>query len=139
MTLKPHDRIRVIPLSSQPCLFVYGTLKSSFSNRYARRLRREAKFMGPARMPGRLYSLSRYPGMRPPRDSADLVTGELYRLLQPARTLAVLDEWEENYRRQLRRATLDSGRVFPAWVYVFRISLPEHRRVPSGEWANPAN
>ena len=139
MSPKPHDRIRVIPLSSQPYLFVYGTLKSTFSNRYARRLRREAKFTGPARMPGRLYRLRNYPGMRPPRDSADLVTGELYRLRQPARTLAVLDEWEENYRRELRRARLDSGRVFRAWVYVYRIPLPEHRRVPSGEWASPAN
>src|SRR5207253_3097775 len=129
------DRIRVIPLSSQPYLFVYGTLKSTFSNRYARQLRREAKFMGPARMPGRLYRLNGYPGMRPPRDSADLVTGELYRLQQPAQTLAVLDAWEENYRRELRRARLDSGEGFLAWVYVYRVSLPESRRVRSGEWA----
>jgi gamma-glutamylcyclotransferase (GGCT)/AIG2-like uncharacterized protein YtfP len=136
MTRKPHDRIRVIPLSSQPYLFVYGTLKSNFSNRYARQLRREAKFIGPARMRGRLYRIRRYPGMRPPRDSADLVTGELYRLRQPARTLAVLDAWEANYRRELRRARLDSGRAFQAWVYVYRVPLGQSRRVATGEWAS---
>ena len=121
-------------MSSQPYLFVYGTLTSGFSNRYARRLRREAKYMGLARMPGRLYRLRGYPGMRPPRDSTDFVTGELYRLRLPARTLAVLDEWEETYRRELHRATLDSGEAFQAWVYVYRVPLPERRRVPSGEW-----
>ena len=121
-------------MSSQPYLFVYGTLKSTFSNRYARQLRHEAKLMGLARMPGRMYRVRWYPGMRPPRNSVDFVTGELYRLRQPARTLAVLDEWEENYRRELCRARLDSGRTIQAWVYMYRIPLADSRRVASGEW-----
>ena len=93
-------------MSSQPYLFVYGTLKSTFRNRYARRLRREALLAGQATMPGRLYRIRWYPGMRPPRVSADVVTGELYRLRQPAKVLEVLDEYEDDYRRELHRATL---------------------------------
>jgi gamma-glutamylcyclotransferase (GGCT)/AIG2-like uncharacterized protein YtfP len=115
-------------------LFVYGTLKSSFRNRYARRLRREAKLLGLARMPGRLYRIRWYPGMRPPRDPNDLVTGQLYKLRQPSKTLAILDEWEERYARELHRATLENGQEFRAWVYIYRQPLPEDRHVVSGEW-----
>jgi len=115
-------------------LFVYGTLKSTFRNRYARRLRREALLAGRATMPGRLYRIRWYPGMRPPRVSADVVTGELYRLRQPAKTLEVLDEYEDDYRRELRRATLETGQSFPAWVYIYRHRRPEDRYIASGEW-----
>jgi len=121
-------------LSSQPYLFVYGTLKSTFRNPYARRLRREALLVGRATMPGRLYRVRWYPGMRPPRDSGDRVTGELYRLRQPSKMLAVLDEYEDGYRRELRNATLASGRIHQCWVYMYRLPMLERRRVSSGEW-----
>jgi gamma-glutamylcyclotransferase (GGCT)/AIG2-like uncharacterized protein YtfP len=90
--------------------------------------------LGPARMPGRLYRIRCYPGMRPPLGSEDTVRGELYRLRQPSKTLKVLDEYEEGYRRELRRATLESGPAFRAWVYVYRIRLSEDRRLLSGHW-----
>ena len=54
-----------------------------------------------------------YPGMRPARDPKDLITGELYELHQPSKTLEVLDEWEEEYDRQLHPATLDNGQEVP--------------------------
>jgi gamma-glutamylcyclotransferase (GGCT)/AIG2-like uncharacterized protein YtfP len=62
------------------------------------------------------------------------VRGELFKLRQPSKTLKVLDEWEEQYRRELHRATLQSGQVFPAWVFMYRQCLPEDRYVASGEW-----
>jgi gamma-glutamylcyclotransferase (GGCT)/AIG2-like uncharacterized protein YtfP len=115
-------------------LFVYGTLKSGFLNPYAQRLRREAKLLGRAQMPGRLYRVRWYPGMLPPRGSEDLVRGELYKLRQPSKTLKALDEYEEEYARELHRATLESGKSFQAWVYMYRQRLPEDRFVVSGEW-----
>jgi gamma-glutamylcyclotransferase (GGCT)/AIG2-like uncharacterized protein YtfP len=121
-------------VSSHPYLFVYGTLKSSFENPYAQQLRHQATLLGRARMPGRLYRISWYPGMRPPSDPNDLITGELYELNQPEKTLAVLDEWEEDYDRELHPAALANGQEFPAWVYVYRQSLPEDRYIASGEW-----
>jgi len=76
--------------------------------------------------------------MRPPRDPKDLITGELYELYQPSKTLEVLDEWEEEYDRELHRATLEksgeNGQEFPALVYVYRQHLPEDRYIVSGEW-----
>ena len=125
-------------MSSQPYLFVYGTLKSAFRNRYARRLRREGRLAGLATMPGRLYRVRWYPGMRASRRSGDVVTGELYRLRQPSKTLAVLDEYEDRYRRELHTATLASGQKRRCWVYIYRVPLLESRRVASGEWLRPA-
>ena len=121
-------------MSSHPYLFVYGTLKSGFANRYARRLRREARLLGSAHMPGRLYRVRRYPGMRPARGPQDFVRGELYKLRQPSNTLKVLDEYEEHYARELHRAILETGRAFQAWVYVYRRCLAEDRYLVSGEW-----
>jgi len=117
-------------------LFVYGTLKSGFGNRYARRLRREARLLGRAHVPGRLYRIRWYPGMRPAQAPEDLVTGELFKLHQPSKTLKVLDEWEEphHYRRELHRATLENGQTLRAWVYMYRQPRPEHCFVVSGEW-----
>ncbi len=85
-------------------------------------------------MPGRLYRLRWYPGMRPARGPEDTVIGELYKLRQPFNTLKALDEYEERYRRELHRATLDSGQAIRAWVYIYRRRLPEDRYVVSGEW-----
>jgi gamma-glutamylcyclotransferase (GGCT)/AIG2-like uncharacterized protein YtfP len=123
-------------VSSRTYLFVYGTLKSGFRNRYARRLRREARLLGRAHMPGRLYRIHWYPGMRKPLDPKDLVTGELYRLLQPSKTLEALDgyEGEHHYRRELHRATLENGQQVRAWVYMYLQPRPEDCRVVSGEW-----
>ena len=124
-------------MSSRSYLFVYGTLKSSFENRFARRLRREAIFLGRAQMPGRLYRIRWYPGMRLSRDPADYVTGELYRLRQPKKTLGMLDEYEGKlYCRSLRRAALTTGAIFWAWVYLYQQRLPEDRYLASGEWSD---
>jgi gamma-glutamylcyclotransferase (GGCT)/AIG2-like uncharacterized protein YtfP len=121
-------------VSSCPYLFVYGTLKSSFQNRHARRLRREASLLGRVRMPGRMYRIRWYPGMRPARSPEELVTGELYKLRQPSKTLKALDEYEEHYRRELHTATFDTGEALQAWVYMYRRPRPEYSRVISGEW-----
>jgi len=123
-------------VSSYPYLFVYGTLKSNFRNRYARRLRREAQFLGRAEMPGRLYRVKWYPGLRPARQSEESVIGEVFHLRQPVPMLRTLDEYEgkHDYARELHTATLANGRRLRCWVYMYRIPLAERRRVASGEW-----
>ena len=123
-------------MSSHPYLFVYGTLKSNFRNRYARRVRREARLLGPARMPGRLYRVRWYPGMRPARRRDDVVQGEVFRLHKPEPMLAALDEYEGKhiYAREMRMATLATGRRLRCWVYMYRIPLAERRRVAAGVW-----
>jgi gamma-glutamylcyclotransferase (GGCT)/AIG2-like uncharacterized protein YtfP len=90
-------------------------------------------------MPGRLYRIRWYPGMRAARSADDLVSGELYRLRQSGNTLKILDDWEEQYDRELHRATLESGLQFKAWVYIYKKARPEHCFVVSGEWQSNAN
>jgi len=123
-------------VSSACFLFVYGTLQSSFTrNRFARRLKREGILLGKAKIPGRLYGLKRYPGLRPAQKEEDWVHGEVYRLPRPEATLAVLDAYEASaYRRVRRRVTLEDSRQIRCWVYLFSTPLPRHRRVVSGSW-----
>ena len=123
-------------MSSVRFLFVYGTLQSDFTrNRFARRLQREGILMGRAKIPGRLYGLKRYPGLRPAQNAQDWVYGEVYRLLRPAATLAVLDAYEDSaYRRVLRTVILEDSRQIRCWVYLFSTPLPRHRQIASGSW-----
>jgi gamma-glutamylcyclotransferase (GGCT)/AIG2-like uncharacterized protein YtfP len=126
-------------MSSDPYLFAYGTLQSSFTkNRYSRYLAQNADLIGRALMPGRLYGLRRYPGLRPPQSDDDWVAGEVYRLRRPVPTLQTLDAYEaSDYRRVRRLATLEDGHTARCWVYIFWKPLPRHRRVESGAWLAP--
>ncbi len=123
-------------MSSARFLFVYGTLQSGFRhNRYARLLRREAVFIGKARIPGHLYGLKPYPGLRPPQSPQDWVHGEVYRLLRPAETLGILDAYEASeYRRLLRTVALEDGRRIRCWVYLFSKPLARYLRLAQGRW-----
>ena len=105
-------------------LFVYGTLRSSFHNRYARALARNAELLGPARMQGRLYRVRIHRGMRRSRDPGDWVTGELHRIRNPA-VVPFLDEYEgPQFARVLGTAYLAGGAARRTWVYEYRPSAP---------------
>jgi gamma-glutamylcyclotransferase (GGCT)/AIG2-like uncharacterized protein YtfP len=123
-------------MSSGPYLFVYGTLQSSFTkNRFSRYLAQNGDLIGRALIPGRLYALTRYPGLRPPQSDEDWAAGEVYRLRCPVQTLQTLDAYEaSDYRRVRRLATLEDGRAVRCWVYMFWTPLPRHRRIASGTW-----
>ena len=103
-------------------LFVYGTLRSEFNNKYARLLRSQAELIGPATVPGSIYRVSHYPAYRPePRGE---VHGELYRLTDPETTLKALDEYEgEDFERVV---------IKDAWIYQYRHQPPEDSRILSG-------
>jgi gamma-glutamylcyclotransferase (GGCT)/AIG2-like uncharacterized protein YtfP len=98
-------------------LFVYGTLRSWYHNRYARMLRKNSVLLGPARMQGRLYRVRMYRAIRRSRDPVDQVTGELYRL-RDLSILSFLDEYEgPRFPRVLRTAHLEDGTSRVTWVY----------------------
>jgi gamma-glutamylcyclotransferase (GGCT)/AIG2-like uncharacterized protein YtfP len=108
-------------------LFVYGTLRSEFDNRYARLLRKEATLLGRASVPGSIYRIQHYPAFRPRPEGE--VQGELYRLDNPEATLAILDEYEgEDFERVL---------VQGAWLYQYKGDPPEDARIASGDFRAP--
>jgi gamma-glutamylcyclotransferase (GGCT)/AIG2-like uncharacterized protein YtfP len=131
-------------------LFVYGTLLTAAGHAMGARLRREARLLGAASMPGRLYSLGRYPGLVEAPDIQGLVQslvhGELYALNTPAVTLRWLDAYEgilphkpdrNPYARVERPVRLPSGETLSAWVYVYLRSVKARPEVPGGRWRPP--
>jgi len=104
----------------QPRLFVYGTLRRGFPNKYAALLQANARFLGNAGMRGRLHQFNCYPGAVPSDQPDDMVSGELYQLEDPA-ILPTLDEYEgPEFERILVKVLLDDGQVQETWVYIFR-------------------
>jgi len=95
-------------------------------------------FHGPAVIPGALFDLGDYPGLR--RHKLGRVQGELYRILD-AGVLAELDHFEgvlQNrpteslYLRE--RAQLLEPAGTEAWFYLYnRVPAPE-KRVAGGDW-----
>jgi gamma-glutamylcyclotransferase (GGCT)/AIG2-like uncharacterized protein YtfP len=105
-------------------LFVYGSLRSEFDNPHVWMLREQAESMGHATVPGSIFLVGQYPGYR--REPAGIVHGELWRLRDPAKTLAALDEYEGGtYLREL---------IDDAWIYVHRGEVLPHQRIASGDF-----
>jgi len=109
-------------------LFVYGTLRSEFDNRYARLLRAEADLVGRATVMGSIFRVADYPGYRP--EPAGEVHGEVYKLRDPERTLAALDDWEGE---QYTRVKTAGG----FWIYQYKTQPPIETRIASGDFFAP--
>jgi gamma-glutamylcyclotransferase (GGCT)/AIG2-like uncharacterized protein YtfP len=95
-------------------LFVYGSLRSEFDNRYARYLRENADLVGKTTMPGSIFRVGKYLGYK--REPVGIVHGELWRLHDPETTLAALDDYEgSDYSRIV---------VNGAWIYGYNGLIP---------------
>lgn len=108
-------------------LFVYGTLRTEFDNRYARLLRSRAELVGRATVPGSIYRIRHYPGYRP--EPAAEVHGELYRLADPEATLKALDEYEGP---EFERVILNG-----VWIYQYKNPPAADSRISSGNFRTP--
>ena len=122
-------------------LFVYGTLRRASPHPMAQLLADRATYLGPARLPGRLYDLGRYPGVLPPATDADWVHGDLYDLGPGTSTLEEMDAYEQvesplpfYFERRLETVTRDDACQVQAWVYWFRGEAPEEGRIASGDY-----
>jgi gamma-glutamylcyclotransferase (GGCT)/AIG2-like uncharacterized protein YtfP len=108
-------------------LFVYGTLRSEFDNRYARLLRNQATLIGRATVPGSIYRIGHYPGYR--TEPAGEVHGELYELHHAA-TLKTLDDYEGS---EFERVKIKFNGT-AAWVYRFKEEPAHGSRIESGDF-----
>jgi len=129
-----------------PRLFVYGTLRRSFQNVYAKLLLENSTFLGPARIRGRLYRIRDYPGVTLTPEAEEWVIGELFELRDPAPTLATLDEYEgcnrvdqpPEFVRVLTTATMVGGVTLSSWVYIYKGPIVPENRIFSGDFLTPA-
>ena len=126
-----------------PHLFVYGTLLSTGGHPKGARLQREARLIGEASIPGRLYRIERYPGLVEDSDPQLRAHGEVYALNDPAGALKWLDAYEgivpdalgqNEYERVERPVRLVSGEQITAWVYLYRKDVARFRLIPDGRW-----
>ncbi|MBV9507459.1 MAG: gamma-glutamylcyclotransferase [Acidobacteriia bacterium] len=129
-------------------LFVYGSLRSTCDNSFARKLAREATLLGNARVCGRLYRIASYPGIVLSDASEDWVHGEVYKLHEPSTLLPFLDEYEGcaphssrplQFERTITEARLSGEEPIACWIYVYcqEESLQEDRRIASGDYFRP--
>lgn len=106
-------------------LFVYGTLRRGATrggerNPYAIRLEQEATWLGPARVPGRLYQVnSEYPGMTPPEGPEEWVSGEVWQFSDDELWQALDDYEGDEYSRVRCSLILADGMPREAWVYLY--------------------
>lgn len=124
-------------------LFVYGTLRKTFSPRAASahsRFLSDAIYCGTACITGYLYSLSNYPALVFDENSPSLVKGEIYQIDE--NTLTTLDEYEEidsqNPNNEYQRCKLDiitdQGQALSVWVYVMNQKPDGKELIQSGDW-----
>jgi gamma-glutamylcyclotransferase (GGCT)/AIG2-like uncharacterized protein YtfP len=131
-------------------LFVYGSLLSASVHPNARRLAGEGTLLGPATVGGRLYAIAWYPGLveEGVGSSAERVTGEVYRLADPAGSLPWLDRYEglepgtltgADYARVVRPVHLATGETIEAWVYLYTAAIHGCTVIADGRWPLPAS
>jgi gamma-glutamylcyclotransferase (GGCT)/AIG2-like uncharacterized protein YtfP len=126
----------------QQHLFVYGTLKRRSRHPMARRLAQAARWVGSARIAGRLYDLGRFPGLKESSESDCWVHGDVYDLGPHAeQTLREMDAYENAesppptpYERTLTMVTLDHGEAMQVWVYWYRGTISEDAFIASGSY-----
>lgn len=130
-------------------LFVYGTLRRSFTNRYADFLRERSELVGCGTIPGRLLLLGSerdfvYPGALLEVESARQILGEVVRLHEPELAFPFLDAYEgvgegfpepQEYVRKMVGVSLGDGRSVECWCYLFNRLAPGLREIPSGDFA----
>lgn len=118
-------------------LFVYGTLRRAARNPFANQLHRTSTFVGDATLPGRLYRVSWYPAAVHDPTADTFVAGEVFRLHDPARLLADLDDYEDVpsglYVRQALPVTL-LGQTLTAWVYLYNQPTAGLPRIVLGDF-----
>lgn len=113
-------------------LFVYGTLRRGGVNALPARFP-GARFVGEARVGGRLYDLGEYPGLLVEEGGAPVV-GEVYEVDDDA--LKELDAYEATAEYRRRPIELPLGdRAQPCWVYEPPAEACRRRElITSGDW-----
>jgi gamma-glutamylcyclotransferase (GGCT)/AIG2-like uncharacterized protein YtfP len=121
-------------------LFVYGTLLRRSRHPMARFLEQRARYVGTAKVRGRLYDLGRFPGMTP-TTADEWVQGDLYDLGDGSTTLAELDAYElaesplpAVFERQAGDVTRGDGTSVTAWIWWYRGDVAESQRIVSGRF-----
>jgi len=115
-------------------LFVYGTLRLGCANEQARALAEGTRFLGHARIPGRLFRVAHYPGLIAPAFKNEWVTGDVFEGVS-TEMFQRLDDYEgSEYARQLAEVTLENGGRIAAYLYLYLPATDGLELISSGDW-----
>jgi gamma-glutamylcyclotransferase (GGCT)/AIG2-like uncharacterized protein YtfP len=129
--------------SSAITVFTYGTLMRSSGHHMAKKLQGESRLVDYGSIPGKLYSLGDFPGLVLPSEPDDRVYGEVISLINPAMSLAWMDDYEgcglsdpepHAYERIIIPVTLQTGGQLHAWVYIYKLSVLSAELIPDGRF-----
>jgi gamma-glutamylcyclotransferase (GGCT)/AIG2-like uncharacterized protein YtfP len=116
-------------------LFVYGTLRNNYDLKSKNRVARELKYIGKAKVRGRLYDLGRYPGAI--KDKSSEVIGDVFLFSDSEKVLKFLDKYEgSEYERRKEKVRLRSGKLITAWMYWYKGLVKEERRIFYKDYLN---
>ena len=124
-------------------LFVYGSLRSGFTNPAYEYISNFFQLIGEARVRGLLFDMGTYPAAVPSAGD-QFIVGELYEARNPDEfswAIGQLDDYEgvgaeadevQLYRRELTEVYIKGGMI-QAWVYWFNGDVHNHPLIPSGD------
>ena len=114
-------------------IFVYGTL---MAGEYNHALIGSQVLEGEGFISGfDLYSLGRYPGIRPSEHCGHTVAGEVYLIDDSTlEQVNILEDEGSLYILQSAEVAMSDGRTVTAGVYVYNHDCPESSRILSGSW-----
>jgi gamma-glutamylcyclotransferase (GGCT)/AIG2-like uncharacterized protein YtfP len=125
-------------------LFVYGTLLPGQAPPAIADIVNQLKIIGPATTPGRLYHLRAYPGCRTDPGCPQRIQGQLLELPHPVEPILAKLDWYEDYvasdpqgslfTRTTCHVTLNDGRQFQSWIYVYNRDVTRAQLIESGRW-----
>lgn len=119
-------------------LFAYGTLIPGCEPAHMSAICSRLEWIGEGSVRGVLYDLGRYPGVV---EGEGKVRGVVVRI--PHDVWPEMDAYEGCprpgggeglFRRIMTRATLDDGRQFDCWLYVYARDVAGRHAVSSGDW-----
>jgi gamma-glutamylcyclotransferase (GGCT)/AIG2-like uncharacterized protein YtfP len=124
-------------------LFVYGSLRSGFHSPAYEYISRFFKFLGEARVKGKLFDMGNYPAGVPSDDNT-FITGELYTANRESEFywgIGQLDDYEgvtvefdevQLYRREITEVQINNE-VTHAWIYWYNGDVSGHPLIASGD------
>jgi gamma-glutamylcyclotransferase (GGCT)/AIG2-like uncharacterized protein YtfP len=124
-------------------LFVYGSLRSGFRSPAYDYISRFFKFIGEAKVRGKLYDMGNYPA-GVPSDEDSFIIGELYQAINENEfswAIGQLDDYEgvsveadeiQLYRREIAEIHIN-GEVTPAWIYWYNGDISGKPMIASGD------
>jgi gamma-glutamylcyclotransferase (GGCT)/AIG2-like uncharacterized protein YtfP len=124
-------------------LFVYGSLRSGFRSPVYEYISRFFKFIGDAKVKGRLYDMGSYPAGIATADD-HFIIGELYQAKNEHEfswAIGQLDDYEgvsveadevQLYRREVADVFIN-GETVKAWIYWFNGDVAGRPEITSGD------